>query len=160
MCPWSCCCPQCPPHPPSDGNKGPPRQSLSPYRPLARLLRAESPRHTPGTPSRCSGAAAAILTAIAACAGGQLLAWLACTRRNTFWLSLIRSHTPTLPPRACPLSGARAHVVGAHAGRLSKTVEAGNGTTDPLLRLFVVLFGWSLEVAEPLRKPGGRRRQA
>lgn len=156
MCSRTCCCPQCPPHPPSDGNKGPPRQPLSPHRPLARPQRAESPRHTPGTPCPSSGAAAA---AFAAAARGQLLTGLACRRRSTFWPSLIRSHTPTLPPPRLPSPRRSALSVGAHAGRLGKTVEAGNGTTALLFRLFVVRFGWSLEVAEPLRKPWSQRRQ-
>lgn len=96
MCPRTGCRPQGPPHPPSDGHKGPPREPLSPHRPLARPQRAESPRHTPGTPCPLSRSAAA---AFAAGAGGQLLTGFADRRRSTFRLALIRSHTPTLPPR-------------------------------------------------------------
>lgn len=124
MCPRTCCCPQCPPYPPSDGNKGPARQPLLPHRPLVRSQRAESPRHTPSTLCQSSGAAAAAFAAFASASSGQLLTGLACRRRSTFWPSLIRSHTPTLllPPRL-PLPRHSALSVGAHAGRLGKTVR-------------------------------------
>lgn len=161
MCPQTCCCPHCLRYPPSDGNKGPSRQPLLPHRPLVRSQRAESPRHTPSTPCQSFGAAAAALAAFAASSGGQLLTGLACRRRSTFWPFLIRSHTPTLllPPPRLSLPRHSAHSVGAHAGRLGKTVEAENHTTALLLRLFVVRFGWSLEVAELPRKPWSQRRQ-
>lgn len=152
MCPRSCCLLQYPPHPPSDGNKVPPREPLSPHRPLARPQRAESPRHTPSTLCPSSRAAATALAAFASGAGGQLLTGLAYRRRSTFRPSLIRSHTPTLPPPRRPSPR-------EHAGRLGKIVEAGNRTTALLLRLFVVRFGWSLEVAKPPRKPWRQRRQ-
>lgn len=132
MCPRTCCCPQCPPYPPSDGNKGPARQPLLPHRPLVRSQRAESPRHTPSTLCQSSGAAAAAFAAFASASSGQLLTGLACRRRSTFWPSLIRSHTPTLllPPRL-PLPRHSALSVGAHAGRLGKTVR--QNTTQLLL---------------------------
>lgn len=157
MCPRTCRCPRCPPCHPSDGSKGPPRQPLSPHRPLVRSRRAESPRHPPGAPSPSPRAAAAVLPAFAG--SGRLLTGLAGRRRSTFRPSPIHSRTPTsLPPR--PPSPRRwAHSVGAHAGRLRRSVEAGSRTAAVLLRLFVVRFGWSLEVAELPRKPRSQRRQ-
>ncbi|XP_045424095.1 uncharacterized protein LOC123649859 [Lemur catta] len=121
--PRSCCCPQYSPHPPSDGNKGPPRQPLSPHRPLARPLRAESPRHTPGTPSRSSGATAATLAAVVAAACGQLLTGLTWRRRSTLGPSLIRSHTPTLQPPRLP-SQRRS---GAHCGGARREAPRDRG---------------------------------
>lgn len=158
MCLRTCRCTPSPPHLPSDGNKGPPREPLPPHRPLARRRSVESPRHTPGTLCLSSRAPAAASAASAAAVGGPLLTGLAWRRRSASWFSAARSHTPTSRPPRLPSPRARALCVGEHSGRLGKTAEAGNRTTV-LLRLFVVRFGWSLEVAEPPRKPWSQRRQ-
>lgn len=131
MCPRTCCCPRCPPYHPSDGNKDPPRQPLSPHRPLVRSRRLESPRRTPGTPSPSSRAAAVVLPAFAR--SGQLLTGLACGRRSTFGLPRFIL-TPQLCRRhACPRRGARRTVWGRTPGG---SASACRQETAPLLFCF------------------------
>lgn len=127
VCWWTCCRPQCLPHPPSDGKRGPPGQPLSPHRPLARPQRSESPRHTPGTLCLSSRAAAAALAAFATAAGGQLLTGLANRRRSTFQPSLIRSLTPTLrlPRRPSPRRS------GAQGGGARREARQDRGGRKP-----------------------------
>lgn len=124
MCPRTCCCPQCLPYHPSDGNKGPPRQPLSPHRPLFRSRREESPRHTPGTRCPSSRVAAAALPAFAA--SGQLLTGLAADGAALSGLPDSFSH-PNFAAAAPALAGA----LGAQCGGARREARRDGGGRKP-----------------------------